>query len=148
MMKERKGSKDRMTIKELFAGVAAVSGLPAAELPVASITCDSRKVEKDGIFVCIDGTAVDGHRFAGDAVAAGVAAVVAERDLGLPRQILVPSTRLAWAQMSANWLDVYKRQCSPRGIPAPAQSGSISKKPRRHSPSTHWSRRRFPVCGI
>ena len=48
-----------MTITELFSGVAAVSGVLTADLPVTSITCDSRKAEKDGVFVCINGTAVD-----------------------------------------------------------------------------------------
>lgn len=92
-----------MLLSELFAGMDVSLQNFAPTTTVGAITCDSRKVESGAVFVCINGTAVDGHRFAADAVKAGVAAVVVERDLGLPRQILVSSSRLAWAQLSANW---------------------------------------------
>ena len=92
-----------MLLCKLFAGMDVSLQAFAPTTTVSAITCDSRKVEPGAVFVCINGTAVDGHRFAADAVEAGVAAVVVERDMGLPRQILVPSARLAWAQLSANW---------------------------------------------
>lgn len=92
-----------MQLSELFNGVSVIENPLQPNTDITSITCDSRKVEAGSILVCISGTAIDGHTFAADALQNGAAAVVVERDLGLPRQILVNSTRLAWAQLSANW---------------------------------------------
>lgn len=72
---------------------------------VLSVTCDSRKVAAGTLFVCISGTVVDGHTFAATAVENGAVAVVTERDLGLPNQIVTDNTRKAWAHISANWFD-------------------------------------------
>lgn len=70
---------------------------------ITGITCDSRQVMPGYAFVCIPGTAQDGHQYAPQAVEKGAAVVIAQRDLGLANQVLVPSTRKAWAQMCANW---------------------------------------------
>ena len=92
-----------MLVSKIFAGIDVQTNALSPDTDIPAITCDSRKAEQGGILVCITGTAVDGHDFAAKAIENGVAAVVVERDLGLPRQIIVSSTRLAWAQMSANW---------------------------------------------
>ena len=34
------------------------------DLPVESIQCDSRRVTKNSVFVCINGTVLDGHKYA------------------------------------------------------------------------------------
>ena len=70
---------------------------------IAGITCDSRRVEPGWIFVCINGVQQDGHAYAPKAAQAGAVAVVTERDMGLPNQIIVSSTRKAWANMCAAW---------------------------------------------
>ncbi len=88
-----------MTVKQLLHGIAATEN----ETPVAGLTCDSRRVEPGFVFVCIEGTAVDGHRFAKDAHDAGAALVVTQRPMGLERELTLPSTRRAWAQLCANW---------------------------------------------
>ncbi|MGI6264179.1 MAG: UDP-N-acetylmuramoyl-L-alanyl-D-glutamate--2,6-diaminopimelate ligase [Acutalibacteraceae bacterium] len=102
-----------MTIQELMADTGAVTTLTAT---VEGITCDSRKVGPGWVFVCIRGTASDGHDYAAGAVKAGAAAVVTQRDLGLPGQILVPSTRHAWAMMCANWFGRPSRRLHLIGI--------------------------------
>ena len=76
---------------------------PPFDAEIAGIACDSRKVEAGFAFVCIDGVEVDGHKFAPKAIENGATVLVTERDLGLPGQIIVPDTRTAWAEMSANW---------------------------------------------
>lgn len=91
-----------MKIAQLMRNTGVDTGsLP--DLEIAGITCDSRRVEPGWAFVCISGTAVDGHRFAAQAAEAGAAAVIAEKDVGLPCQIRVDSTRRAWGRMCANW---------------------------------------------
>ncbi len=74
-----------------------------AETEIAGITCDSRQVKPGFAFVCINGTSSDGHNFAAQALEAGAAAVIAERDLGIDTQIIVENTRAAYADMCAEW---------------------------------------------
>lgn len=88
-----------MTVQELFKGIAPI----ADDTVVAGLTCDSRRVEPGYVFVCIEGTAVDGHKFACAAEKAGAALVVTQRPIGLSRELTLPSTRRAWAQLCANW---------------------------------------------
>ncbi len=92
-----------MKLSALLDGITTAPHTLSPDTEISAITCDSRKAEAGGILVCIRGYAVDGHDFAADAIKHGVAAVVVERDLGLENQIIVPSSRLAWAQMAANW---------------------------------------------
>lgn len=49
---------------------------------VTGITCDSRKVQPQNVFVCIRGNRMDGHVYAEEAVERGAAVLVAERELG------------------------------------------------------------------
>ena len=77
------------------------SALPDDE--VAGITCDSRRVSAGWVFVCIRGTAQDGHAYAQQAADAGALLIVAEHDTGAARQLLVAATRPVWAQMCAAW---------------------------------------------
>lgn len=88
-----------MTVQELLRGIADSADTTA----VAGLTCDSRRVEPGFVFVCIEGTAVDGHKFARAAEEAGAALVVTQRPMGLSRELTLPSTRKAWAQLCANW---------------------------------------------
>ena len=53
---------------------------PLAELEVNSLTLDSREVKAGGLFVAINGHAVDGRRFIPAAIDAGASVVLAEAD--------------------------------------------------------------------
>lgn len=88
-----------MTVQELLRGIAVSEDTT----PVAGLTCDSRRVKAGFVFVCIEGTAVDGHTFARAAEKAGAALIVTQRPMGLSRELTLPSTRKAWAQLCANW---------------------------------------------
>jgi len=46
---------------------------------ITSIAIDSRKVEKGGVFVCLRGLQVDGHRFIEDVAKRGASAIVIDR---------------------------------------------------------------------
>lgn len=86
-----------------FSELTGFSVPPAEDGEIAGITCDSRRVEPGFVFVCISGTAVDGHDYAAGALEKGAAAVITERPLGLPREWTVESTRKCWAHMCACW---------------------------------------------
>lgn len=59
-------------------------------LVTAPAVIDSRKVEPGSLFVALPGERVDGHDFAAAAVAAGAAAVLAERPVGVPALVAEP----------------------------------------------------------
>ncbi|HCY76918.1 MAG TPA: UDP-N-acetylmuramoyl-L-alanyl-D-glutamate--2,6-diaminopimelate ligase [Ignavibacteriales bacterium] len=76
---------------------------------VASIVYDSRKVQKNSVFVAIKGFKTDGHRFIQDAINKGAIAIVVEVDNSIPDElithaqiakILVKDSRKALAEIS------------------------------------------------
>jgi UDP-N-acetylmuramoyl-L-alanyl-D-glutamate--2,6-diaminopimelate ligase len=90
-----------MLLSEL-ASATAYEKRMGEDTPVASLQYNSRKVGKGDVFFCIVGTFSDGHAYAGQAVEAGAAALVVERELPLPvPQVIVKNTRIAMAEMAA-----------------------------------------------
>ena len=59
-----------------------------ADAEVSDVIYDSRKVKPGTVFVCIPGTAVDGHQFMETAADAGAAAVVVQSDHEVPESLL------------------------------------------------------------
>lgn len=89
--------------------------LVAGELDrnVSALVYDSRKIEKDCIFVCIVGANFDGHSAAAEAFEKGAAAVVVSKDIecsGDTSVIRVEDTRYALAVLSAAWFDYPARK--------------------------------------
>ena len=74
----------------------------AGSVAVSSVAHDSRAVAPGAVFCCIRGARTDGHDHAGQALAAGAAALVVERwlDLDAP-QVRVAATRPAMARIAA-----------------------------------------------
>lgn len=68
---------------------------------VTYITDDSRKLQQGCVFVCIEGSHFDGHSKAQEALDAGAAAIVVQRDLGLAQQVIVENSRYAYAMLCA-----------------------------------------------
>ena len=78
-------------------------GMPVGE--VRGLAYDSRRVGKGGLFFAIPGDHTDGHRFVGEAVAAGAIAAVVEHeipDTGVP-QLVVANARHALADAADLW---------------------------------------------
>lgn len=73
---------------------------------VADIAYDSRKVKKDVMFVAIEGTVVDGHKFIDSAVAQGAGVVVVEKRVEVADKdvtvVLVKNGREALSLMSCS----------------------------------------------
>jgi UDP-N-acetylmuramyl-tripeptide synthetase len=73
-------------------------------ISITELVYDSRKVEKDSVFVCITGAVTDGHNYIAEVVEKGATAVIVEKEMEFPQGvtvILVEDTRLALAYMSA-----------------------------------------------
>ncbi|MDQ1502074.1 MAG: UDP-N-acetylmuramoyl-L-alanyl-D-glutamate--2,6-diaminopimelate ligase, partial [Actinomycetota bacterium] len=80
--------------------VLELRGDPRTE--IASITHDSRAVGPGDLFCCVPGASTDGHDHAPAAVAAGAAALLVERPLGLPvAEARVASVRAAMGPVAA-----------------------------------------------
>ena len=97
-----------------------------ADLEITAVTCDSRQVTEGCAFVCIDGVVMDGHKFANDALNKGAAVIIAQKDLGLSNQIIVPDSRIAFAKMSANWFNNPAKKLKVIGVTGTNGKTSVS----------------------
>ena len=118
-----------MTVRQLLQAALApnASALPgespgwarALDMPCGGVTHDSRSVRAGGVFVALRGLRAEGADFAPAALAAGAAAVVAERPAsaasGVP-WIVVPDARLALARLAAEFHAHPSRQMQVVGI--------------------------------
>ena len=105
-----------MTIEQVLEGVSCAIPQEAAGRAVTGLTANSREVQEGNLFFCIQGERADGHTYAPKALEAGAAAVVAQRDLGLPRQILVENSRAAYALACGNWFGNPSRRLRLIGV--------------------------------
>lgn len=103
-------------LREAFPG--ETPELPDAA-PVTGVTADSRQCRPGFLFVAIPGTAVDGTRYAAEAVERGAVAVVAERRLELPAevvQVVVPDARAAVSDLASAFYGHPGRDLTAVGI--------------------------------
>ena len=92
-----------MKLRELLASVDTIEIHADLDLEIAGITADSRKVNKDDLFVAISGFTSDGNRFIPMAMEKGAAVAVTAKkpEIDVP-YVLVPSDRKALAQCAAS----------------------------------------------
>lgn len=90
------------------------AGIANAE--VTLVTENSKKVTPGSVFVCVKGARFDGHDVAADVVAAGAVLVVAERDTGVPNQLIVNDSREAFSLLSASFFGNPSRKLRLVGI--------------------------------
>ncbi|MCC8150142.1 MAG: UDP-N-acetylmuramoyl-L-alanyl-D-glutamate--2,6-diaminopimelate ligase [Lachnospiraceae bacterium] len=94
-----------------------VQGTAARE--ISTLVYDSRKIEKDSVFVCITGAVSDGHKYAAQAARQGAAAVIVEKEVDVPAAltvIRVKDTRIALAEMSAAYFGYPAEELKTIGI--------------------------------
>jgi UDP-N-acetylmuramoyl-L-alanyl-D-glutamate--2,6-diaminopimelate ligase len=91
-----------MQLKTLLAAIPVRQIIGTLDRPVESIAYDSRRVQRNGLFVAIRGEKVDGHEFIGQAVEKGASVIVAEREEKHLRatSVVVEHTRTALADLS------------------------------------------------
>lgn len=109
--------------------IADVTGGRVVDAPAEQLTVtgpafvDSRRVEPGGLFVAVSGERVDGHDYAGQAVAAGAAAVLGERSTGVPT-VVVPDPVVALGRLARHVVD---RLRDAGGLTVLALTGSQGK---------------------
>ncbi|MGQ0743896.1 MAG: UDP-N-acetylmuramoyl-L-alanyl-D-glutamate--2,6-diaminopimelate ligase [Acidimicrobiales bacterium] len=94
-------------------------GRPAVETEVTGVTDRLDQVGPGSIFVALSGRRTDGHQLVEEAVAAGAAAVVVERETTTPERVarvLVGDSRAALALLSSAYWDHPSRKMTVVGI--------------------------------
>lgn len=95
------------------------------DVKISGVNYDSRKVERENLFVALRGTGSDGHKFLSSAIAQGARVVVVEDDAAIPDslcmhsgvvKIVVANTRKALAIISANYYGNPAQQMTMIGV--------------------------------
>src|SRR2546428_3765931 len=101
-----------MQLKTLLAAIPIREVIGPVDRAVESIAYDSRRVQRDGLFVALRGEKSDGHDFIGQAIEKGAAVIVAERAEKHSRAtcVVVENTRSAMADLSARFFNFPARK--------------------------------------
>jgi UDP-N-acetylmuramoyl-L-alanyl-D-glutamate--2,6-diaminopimelate ligase len=94
-----------MQLKTLVAAVSPRQVIGPLDRVVESIAYDSRRVQRNGLFVALRGEKVDGHQFIDQAVEKGATVIVTEHEVQSPRAtcLVVENTRSALADLAATF---------------------------------------------
>src|SRR5256714_7729617 len=94
-----------MQLKTLLSATAVRQIIGTLDRTVENIAYDSRRVQRNGMFVALRGEKSDGHEFIGQAIEKGASVIVAEREEQNPRAtcLVVENTRTALADFAENF---------------------------------------------
>src|SRR6476660_9827857 len=94
-----------MQLKTFLAATPVRQIIGPLDRPVENIAYDSRRVQRNTLFVALRGEKADGHQFIGHAIAKGASVIVAAREEKDPRAtcLVVENTRTALADFSATF---------------------------------------------
>src|SRR5438067_7978575 len=94
-----------MQLKTLLSATAVRQIIGTLDRTVENIAYDSRRVQRNGMFVALRGEKTDGHEFIGQAIEKGASVIVTEREERNPRVtcLVVEHTRAALADLSATF---------------------------------------------
>lgn len=107
-----------MRLSELIKNLPDKRVIGNADIPIAGIAYDSRRVDKGFIFVAISGQHLDGRSFISDAIGRGASVIVAGEaaaDTGVT-QVVVPDVRDAMARLSAAFYREPSRDMTLMGV--------------------------------
>jgi UDP-N-acetylmuramoyl-L-alanyl-D-glutamate--2,6-diaminopimelate ligase len=92
-----------MQLKTLVAAISPRQIIGPLDRVVESIAYDSRRVQRNGLFVALRGEKSDGHQFVEQAVEKGATVIVTEHEVQSPRAtcVVVDDTRSALADLAA-----------------------------------------------
>ena len=109
-----------MKLRELLKGIDYEIVQGNIDLEINNVEYDSRKVEKEDMFVCIKGFQADGHKYAKAAIEKEINAVVCEDDIETDNKtvtiIKTKDTRKALAVIGANLYDHPSKKMKMIGV--------------------------------
>ncbi|HSP44721.1 MAG TPA: Mur ligase family protein, partial [Chthoniobacterales bacterium] len=96
-----------MQLKTLVATLVPRQVIGPLDRVVESIAYDSRRVQRNGLFVALRGEKSDGHQFIEQAVEKGATVIVTEQETQSARAtcVVVENTRSAMADLAATFYD-------------------------------------------
>ncbi|MCK9461863.1 MAG: UDP-N-acetylmuramoyl-L-alanyl-D-glutamate--2,6-diaminopimelate ligase [Proteobacteria bacterium] len=106
-------------VSEISARVGAIAIVGDPELRILGVTHDSREVRDGFLFAALPGSAADGRKYVGQAIANGAAALLVSEAVDAPPtvvQIVVPDTRRALGEAAAVCYGDPTRDLSVAGI--------------------------------
>ncbi|MBQ3423317.1 MAG: UDP-N-acetylmuramoyl-L-alanyl-D-glutamate--2,6-diaminopimelate ligase, partial [Romboutsia sp.] len=97
-----------MLLQDILKNVSVLDSKGSLDIDISNIQYDSRKVEKNSLFICIKGFNVDGHKFINSAIEKGATAFLIEDDIDTHyiegiTFIKVNNTRKTMATISCNF---------------------------------------------
>ena len=107
-----------MLLKNLLTALSVRQIQGPVDRQVDSVAYDSRRVQKNGLFVALRGEKSDGHDFIEQAIEKGAVAVVAERAQSQPRitVVEVENTRTALADLGASFYGFPAKKLKMAGV--------------------------------
>ena len=105
-----------MQLKTLIVATPVREIIGPVDRAVESIAYDSRRGQRDGLFVALRGEKSDGHDFIGQAIEKGATVIVTERAEKNSRAtfVVVENTRAAMADLAAKFLQLSSAQIEAR----------------------------------
>lgn len=76
------------------------------QIEIQGLSCDSKNIHGDYIFVAVKGNKFDGHQFIDEAISRGAKVIISQRDFSCPKEvnkILVKDTRLTLPKLAGNF---------------------------------------------
>ena len=67
------------SLKDILYKVEIVSVIGTTDISISTVCFDSRKAEKQSLFIAIKGTQTDGNRFVEEVIKSGAIAIVSEQ---------------------------------------------------------------------
>src|SRR2546423_11831686 len=110
-----------MQLKTLLASIPVREIIGPSDRAVESIAYDSRRVQRNGLFVALRGEKSDGHDFIDQAIEKGATVIVAERNpaaAGRATSVIVDNTRTALADLAATFYGFPVRKLRLAGVTA------------------------------
>src|SRR5438270_1436234 len=107
-----------MQLKNLLAAIPVREIIGPTDCAVESIAYDSRRVQKNGLFVALRGEKSDGHDFIGQAIDKGAIAIVTERAEKHPRAtcLVVADSRRSLADLAVTFYGFPARRLKLAGV--------------------------------
>jgi len=113
-----------MELRTVISGIDGIKARGNLDLDIKSIETDSRKVEKNGMFIAIVGFETDGHNYIKQAIENGASVVMVQEGAKISKQditddvtiLMVPNTRIATAKIACNFYNNPSRKFNLIGI--------------------------------
>ncbi|HST31624.1 MAG TPA: UDP-N-acetylmuramoyl-L-alanyl-D-glutamate--2,6-diaminopimelate ligase [Chthoniobacterales bacterium] len=107
-----------MQLKTLLASLPLREIIGPVDRAVESIAYDSRRVQRDGLFVALRGEKSDGHNFIGQAIEKGATVIVTEQPEKNSRAtcVVVENTRAAMPDLAARFFNYPARKLKLAGV--------------------------------